>query len=82
MSGTHILSEKMVLMFSYVAASGLGSGGVVRRASDSGVWAPGWGTPDGTRAPCTARGTLNQRTAREAPENAEDDLNHRVLTEK
>lgn len=40
----------MVFMFSYVAASGLGSGGVVRRASDSGVWAPGWGTPDAFQA--------------------------------
>ena len=51
MSGTYVLSEKTVLTFSYAAASGLTSGGVVRRASDSGVWAPGWGTPDGTRAP-------------------------------
>lgn len=79
MSGTHILSEKMVLMFSYVAASGLGSGRVVRRASDSGVWAPGWGTLDGTRAPALQGGLLTSGPrGREAPGNAEDGLNHRV----
>lgn len=43
MSGTYVLSEKTVLTFSYAAASGLTSGGVVRRASSCAAWAPGLG---------------------------------------
>ena len=83
MSGTYILSEKMVLMFSCAAASGLSCGGffavargVFRRLCSAVRGLTGGAHQIEPECPRTTTRILNHWTTSEAPENAEDGLNH------